>query len=81
MWVTLGGPPGEKSILFEYDPSRSGEVPMRLLDGFTGYLQTDGYSGYNAVCQKNGIIQLGCWDNGIHLTKAPIHLVKKSIFF
>jgi len=63
MWVTLGGPPGEKSILFEYDPSRSGEVPLRLLDGFTGYLQTDGYTGYNAVCAKNGNIQLGCWDH------------------
>jgi transposase len=63
MWVTLGGPPGEKSILFEYDPSRSGEVPLRLLDGFTGYLQTDGYAGYNAVCKKNGNSQLGCWDH------------------
>jgi len=63
MWVTLGGPPGEKSILFEYDPSRSGEVPLRLLDGYTGYLQTDGYSGYNAVCTRNGNIQLGCWDH------------------
>ncbi|NOQ77290.1 MAG: IS66 family transposase [Methylococcaceae bacterium] len=63
MWVTLGGPPGEKSILFEYDPSRSGEVPLRLLDGFTGYLQTDGYTGYNAVCAKNGCTQLGCWDH------------------
>ena len=63
MWVTLGGPPCEKSILFEYDPSRSGEVPLRLLDGFTGYLQTDGYTGYNAVCAKNGNIQLGCWDH------------------
>jgi len=46
-------PPDEKSILFEYDPSRSGEVPLRLLDVYTGYLQTDGYSGYNAVCKKN----------------------------
>jgi len=63
MWVTLGGPPGEQSILFEYDPSRSGEVPLRLLDGFTGYLQADGYTGYNAVCKKNGNIQLGCWDH------------------
>lgn len=63
MWVTLGGPPGEQSILFEYDPSRSGEVPLRLLDGFTGYLQTDGYTGYNAVCAKNGNTQLGCWDH------------------
>ena len=63
MWVTLGGSPGKKSILFEYDPSRSKETPLRLLDGFNGYLQTDGYAGYNAVCRENGIIQLGCWDH------------------
>jgi len=30
---------------------------------YTGYLQTDGYPGYNAVCKKNGNIQLGCWDH------------------
>ena len=63
MWVTLGGPPGEKSILFEYDPSRSQEVPLRLLEGYRGYLQTDGYAGYNAACLKNGITQRGCWDH------------------
>jgi len=62
-WVTLGGPPGEKSVLFEYDPSRSEEIPLRLLEGFSGYLQTDGYAGYNAVCRKNGITQSGCWDH------------------
>lgn len=63
MWVTLGGPPEQPAILFEYDPSRSKEVPLRLLDGFKGYLQTDGYSGYNAVCAKNDIIHLGCMDH------------------
>jgi hypothetical protein len=33
-------------VLFEYDPSRGEEVPVRLLDGFHGYLQTDGYASY-----------------------------------
>jgi transposase len=63
MWVTLGGSPGQPSALFEYDPSRSQEVPLRLLDGFHGYLQTDGYAGYNAACLINNITQLGCWDH------------------
>ena len=63
MWVTLGGPPNQPSVLFEYDPSRSQEVPLRLLDGFHGYLQTDGYAGYNAACLTNNIRQLGCWDH------------------
>ena len=64
MWVTLGGLPGQQSVLFEYDPSRAGVVPIRLLDGFTdGYLQSDGYAGYNAVCKKNKLTSLGCWDH------------------
>ena len=63
MWVTLGGLPDQPSVLFEYDPSRSGDVPIRLLEGFTGYLQTDGYAGYNAACAANNIVQLGCWDH------------------
>ena len=63
MWVTLGGPPSQPAILFDYDPSRSKEVPLRLLEGFKGYLQTDGYSVYAAVCQQEGLIQVGCWDH------------------
>lgn len=63
MWVTLGGPPDQPSVLFEYDPSRSQAVPLRLLDGFSGYLQTDGYAGYSAACRENDITQLGCWDH------------------
>ena len=60
MWVQRGGPPGQTIILFDYDPSRSGSVPVRLLDDFQGYLQSDGYDGYGAVCQKAGITQVGC---------------------
>ena len=60
MWVSLGGSEAEKSVLFHYDPSRSGEVPINLLEGFTGYLQTDGYAGYNAVCRQKGIIRVVC---------------------
>ena len=43
------GPP---SVLFEYDPSRAGSVPVRLLEGFSGILQADGYSGYSQVCKR-----------------------------
>ncbi|RMG33956.1 MAG: IS66 family transposase [Gammaproteobacteria bacterium] len=63
MWVIRGGPPGQSVVLFEYDSSRSEEVPVRLLDGFTGVLQTDGYAGYNRVCRENDITRIGCWDH------------------
>jgi hypothetical protein len=46
--------------LYDYDPGRSAGVPKRLLEDFKGYLQTDGYDGYNAVVAANGLIHLGC---------------------
>lgn len=63
MWVIRGGPPQQLSVLFEYDPSRSGEVAERLLSGFTGVLQADGYAGYGKVASQPGITRIGCWDH------------------
>jgi len=63
MWVMRGGPPNQPSVLFEYDPSRGQEVPLRLLDGYHGKLQTDGYASYHAVVKKNKLIHIGCWDH------------------
>ena len=63
MWLTYGGPPDKPSVLYEYDPSRAGTVPERLLENFTGILQADGYSGYAAICRKNSLTRIGCWDH------------------
>ncbi len=63
MWVIRGGPPDKQSVLFEYDPSRAGAVAERLLDGFGGVLQADGYSGYSKVCRIAGITRIGCFDH------------------
>ena len=60
IWVQRGGPPDRPVILYDYDPSRGGAVPKRLLAGYTGYLQTDGYEGYKSVVQENGIVHVGC---------------------
>ena len=63
MWLIRGGPPDRPVVLYAYDPSRSEEVPLRLLDGFEGTLQTDGYAGYNKVCREQGLTRIGCWDH------------------
>jgi transposase len=63
MWVSRGGPPDKTSIIFEYDPSRSKEVPLRLYETFKGYCQVDGYAGYNAICKPNDVTRVGCWDH------------------
>ena len=66
MWVRTGpapgaGPPGERITLFDYDASRSGRVPERLLTGYQGALMVDGYEGYEPVCREQALTRLGCW--------------------
>jgi transposase len=63
MWLIRGGPPDQPAVLYEYDASRSGAVPARLLEGFRGVLQVDGYPGYNGVCSSEHITRIGCWDH------------------
>jgi transposase len=61
LWALRGGEPEHPLIYYEYDPSRSGEVPKRLLRGFEGFLQTDGYEGYTAIGKEPGVVHVGCW--------------------
>jgi len=60
LWLQRGGPPDQAVVLYNYDPGRGAAVPKRLLEGFKGYLQTDGYDGYNAVVAVNGLTHVGC---------------------
>ena len=59
MWVYHA--PMLKSVLFDYRKGRSGEFPLEMLRDFEGYLQTDGYAGYNKVVLNDKITHLGCW--------------------
>ena len=61
LWVQRGGPPEQPILLYDYDPSRGQVVPKRLLDGFKGTLQTDGYDGYNAAVATQGLTHIGCF--------------------
>ena len=61
MWVFRGGAPGRPVLSYQYHPTRAGSVPLSYLEGFKGYVQTDGYIGYDALGRKPGIVMLGCW--------------------
>ena len=82
MWVTRGGPLGKPTVLFEYDPSRAGDVITRLLDDFRGILQTDGYAGYARLCEETHIQRIRCWDHArrkfIEASKAAAPGAKKT---
>jgi len=62
MWLARGGPPGKKVIWYKYYPTRAAYNAKDFLEGYSGYLQTDGYEGYDsAVRDMPGIIHVGCF--------------------
>jgi transposase len=73
MWVQAGGLPEKPVVIFDYDPSRSGRVPVRLLHDYRGYLMTDAYDGYSQLAQTEGIERLVCW---AHVRRRFVEAVK-----
>ncbi|TKT85303.1 hypothetical protein FDK13_33885 [Dyadobacter frigoris] len=46
---------------FSYEPGRGGKYPTAMLKDFNGYLQTDGYAGYEGLAQREDIVHPACW--------------------
>jgi transposase len=64
MWLTKGGPPGKPVVMFEYRLTRGATHLPFFLEGFRGYLQTDGYEGYDsALAAFPGIRHVGCFSH------------------
>lgn len=61
MWVFRGGTPEHRVVEYHYHPTRSGDVPMEVLAGYQGYVQSDGYEGYEELGRQPGVIPVGCW--------------------
>jgi transposase len=62
MWLARGGPEGKKVVWYEYHPTRAAYNAEQFLQGYSGYLQTDGYEGYDsAVKGMPDIIHVGCF--------------------
>jgi transposase len=62
MWLARGGPPDKTVIYYEYHPTRSAYNAKEFLTGYSGFLQTDGYKGYDtAVADMPLIIHVGCF--------------------
>lgn len=63
MWVLLGiRKDGSTIVLYELGPSRAHTVPMKLLEGYSGYLHVDGYNAYETLGRKMPQIKLvGDW--------------------
>ena len=49
MWLYKSGELKDPIILYDYQKTRSSSCPKEFLKKFSGFLQTDGYTGYNKV--------------------------------
>lgn len=56
------------AAVFYYSPNREGCHPQRQLASYTGIMQVDAYSGYNALYvegrRPGPIVEAGCWAHG-----------------
>ena len=59
MWLyRTSGDAQRPIVLYEYRPGWGQEYPKKFLERFRGYLQTDGYAGYNGL---ENVRHVGCW--------------------
>jgi len=73
MWVFRTGEfDKEQIVLFHYSPTRAGETAKEFLEGFHGYLMTDGYSGYNKL---KDCTRTSCW---AHIRRYLIDAIPKG---
>ena len=60
MWLyRTSGDTSKPIVLYEYQSNRSATNPKEFLNGFKGYLHTDGYAGYHNLPEE--ITVVGCW--------------------
>jgi len=65
-----------KVVYMHYANNRSAVASTALLNGFSGYLQTDGYAGYNDVVKTNDMTHLACW---AHARRKFADIVKSGV--
>lgn len=50
-------------IVYKFSPTREAAVAEEFLDGTSGTLQIDGYSGYSSSCADGARERVGCWSH------------------
>jgi transposase len=72
-WIFRGGTEKNPAVIFEYHPTRAGKAARDFLGDYKGYVQSDGFSGYDALEDIDGITLCGCW---AHARRKFVDVVK-----
>jgi transposase len=67
-----------RSVVFEYQPSRSGAHADEFLADFAGYHQCDAFSGYLNLHKKEEVTGVGCAAHGRRKFMEIVKLVKTA---
>lgn len=59
-WLWSYGVP-EEEVVFDFARGRSSDEPIRFLEDFGGYIQSDGYPVYKTLEKRSGNVLVGCW--------------------
>lgn len=58
MWLYRTGAESPSIVMYQYQTTRASKHPKNFLSSFKGYLQVDGYQGYNGL---ENVTLVGCW--------------------
>lgn len=75
MWLFRGGTAQKPAMIYQYHETRSGQVAKEFLQDYQGYVQTDGYLGYDFLGQMPRIRHLGCW---AHVRRKFVEMVNAA---
>lgn len=57
----LWGMLANKQVVFQYSPSRDKGTAIKLFGNYQGFIQADGYQGYNSLFELEKATRVACW--------------------
>ena len=78
MWVGRGVNNGNPVVMFRYSPNRNTQTAKEFIGDYQGCIQTDGYSAYNYLDVKKGVVHAGCWAHARRKFKEVIDAISKN---
>lgn len=79
MWVYMldASSDGPQMVLFQYERTRGGYHPKKFLEGYSGYLTTDGYQAYHGLPDQ--IRVTGCMAHSRRRFEECLTILKKQL--
>ena len=79
MWVFVSGHRDKAIIIYQFAMSRAGSVAEEFFGDFKGFIQADGFSGYNKLFGKERATRVGCMSHARRKFATIVKMVKKTV--